>query len=77
MPLKQFSTDFQNIGEQEFLRPNVGYRYFFDVKQAEIYPAKQNIKLQYILKEIPAKKVSKGELENSEKLVDIGNIERL
>jgi restriction endonuclease S subunit len=76
MPLKQFTTDFQNIGQQEFLRLNVGYRYFFDVQKTEIYPAKQSIKLKYVLKEIPAKKVSKGLLDDSEILVDIGNIER-
>jgi len=76
MPLKQFTTDFQNIGQQEFLRPNVGYRYFFDVQKGEIYPSRQNIKLKYVLKEIPVKKVSKGELEDTEILVDIGNIER-
>jgi len=76
MPLKQFTTDFQNIGRQEFLRPNVGYRYFFDVQKAEVYPTKQSIKLKYVLKELPAKKVSKGELEETECLIDIGNIER-
>ena len=76
MPLKQFTTDFQNIGQQEFLRPNVGYRYFFDVQKAEVYPTKQSIKLKYVLKELPAKKVSKGELEETERLIDIGNIER-
>lgn len=76
MSLKQFTTDFQSIGQQEFLRPNVGYRYFFDVQKSEIYQNKQNIKLKYVLKEIPAKKVSKGELEDSEILVDIGNVER-
>lgn len=76
MPLKQFTINFQNIGRQEFLRPNAGYRYFFDVQKGEIYPSKQNIKLKYVLKEIPIKKVSKGGLEDTEILVDIGNIER-
>lgn len=76
MPLKQFTTDFQRIGQQEFLRPNVGYRYFFDVQKAKVYPTKQSIKLKYVLKELPAKKVSKGELEETERLIDIGNIER-
>lgn len=76
MPLKQFTTDFKNIGQQEFLRPNVGYRYFFDVQKREIYQSKQNIKLKYVLKEIPARKVSKGALDDPEILVDIGNIER-
>ena len=76
MPLKQFTTDFQSIGQQEFLRPNVCYRYFFDVQKAKVYPAKQNTKLKYVLKEITAKKISKGELEDIETLIDIGNIER-
>lgn len=76
MPLKQFTTDFKNIGQQEFLRPNVGYRYFFDIQNSEVYPSKRSMKLKYILKEIPVKKVSKGELENAETLIDIGNIER-
>ena len=76
MPLKQFTIDFQRIGQQEFLRLNVGYRYFFDVQKAEVYPTKQSIKLKYVLKELPAKKVSKGELEETECLIDIGNIER-
>jgi restriction endonuclease S subunit len=32
--------------------------------------------LKYVLKEIPVKKVAKGELEETETLIDIGNIER-
>lgn len=76
MSLKQFTTDFLNIGQQEFLRPNVGYRYFFDVQKMRVYPAEQSIKLKYVLKELPTKKVPKGELEEAERLVDIGNIER-
>lgn len=76
MPLEQFTTDFQNIGQQEFLRPNVGYRYFFDIQKAQVFPATQSVKLKHILKEIYAKKVSKGELEGTETLIDIGNIER-
>lgn len=76
MGLKIFTTDFQNIGKQEFLRPNVGYRYFFDIQNAIVYNFDNLIKLKYVLKELPTKKVLKGDLEDEEYLVDIGNIER-
>ncbi len=76
MGLKTFTIDFQNIGEQEFLRPNIGYRYFFDIQNAIVYNFDKLIKLKYVLKEIPTKKVSKGDLEDEEYLIDIGNIER-
>jgi len=76
MGLKTFTTDFQNIGKQEFLRPNVGYRYFFDIQNAIVYNFDNLIKLKYVLKELPTKKVPKGDLENEEYLIDIGNIER-
>lgn len=76
MGLKIFTTDFQNIGKQEFLRPNVGYRYFFDIQNAIVYNFDNLIKVKYVLKELPTKKVLKGDLEDEEYLVDIGNIER-
>ncbi len=76
MGLKTFTTDFQNIGKQEFLRPNVGYRYFFDIQNAIVYDFDNLIKLKYVLKELPTKKVSKGDLDDEEYLIDIGNIER-
>lgn len=76
MTLIQFTTNFSCIGEQEFLRPDVGYRYFFDLQKAEVYPNSDCIKLKYILGEMPSSKVSKGELEDFEILVDLGNIER-
>lgn len=76
MGLKIFTIDFQNIGKQEFLRPNVGYRYFFDIQNAIVYDFDNLIKLKYVLKELPTKKVSKGDLEDQEYLIDIGNIER-
>ncbi len=76
MGLKTFTTDFQNIGKQEFLRPNVGYRYFFDIQNAIVYDFDNLIQLKYVLKELPTKKVSKGDLEDEEYLIDIGNIER-
>lgn len=76
MGLKTFTTDFQSIGRQEFLRPNFGYRYFFDVQNAIIYDFDILVKLKYVLKDLPAKKVSKGYLEDEEYLIDMGNIER-
>ncbi len=76
MALTNFTTDFSCIGEQEFLRPNVGYRYFFDIQNSEVYPASKTIRLKYVLQEIKNSKVSKGELEDFETLVDLGNIER-
>lgn len=76
MSLKQLTTDFKNIGQQEFLRPNVGYRYFFDIQKAEVYTTEKSIKLKYVLKELLGKKVLKGKLEETERLIDIGNIER-
>jgi len=76
MGLKTFTIDFQNIGKQEFLRPNVGYRYFFDIQNAIVYDFDNLIKLKYVLKELQTKKVSKGDLEDEEYLIDIGNIER-
>lgn len=76
MGLTTFISDLQNIGQQEYLRPNVGYRFFFDIQKAKVYNYKTDIKLQYILKELPSKKVPKGVLDVEEFLVDIGNIER-
>lgn len=76
MGLKTFTIDFKGIGKQEFLRPDVGYRYFFDIQEAIVYNSNNLVKLSHILKELPTKKVSKGELEDEEYLIDIGNIER-
>jgi type I restriction enzyme S subunit len=76
MGLKVFTIDFQNIGKQEFLRPNVGYRYFFDIQNAIVYDFDNLIKLKYVLKELSIKKVPKGVLDDEEYLIDIGNIER-
>lgn len=74
--LLEFTTDFKSIAKQESLRPNFGYRYFFDIKEAKIFSAKKYIRLREVLEPIISKKVAKGELEKSEVLVDIGNIER-
>ncbi|MCE8164032.1 MAG: restriction endonuclease subunit S [Candidatus Moeniiplasma glomeromycotorum] len=76
MALKQFTTDFKNIGKQQFIRPNFGYRYFFDIQEANIFSFKNSKRLRDILKLVDTKKMAKGELKQSETLVDIGNIER-
>jgi len=76
MGLRQFKTNFENIGKQEFLRSSVVYRLFFDIENAEVYPTKKQVKLKHILSEIPSTKVKKGELDKIEILIDIGNIER-
>lgn len=74
----EFTTDFKNIAKQESLRPNFGYRYFFDIQEAKIFPGKGKnyIRLREVLEPIINKKVEKGELEKPEILVDIGNIEK-
>ena len=76
MVSRQFTTDFKNIGKQEFIRLDFGYRYFFDIQEANVFSSKNNVRLRNILKSIEMKKVAKGELEEPEILVDIGNIER-
>ncbi len=76
MALTTFITELKNIGQQEFLRPNFGYRYFFDIQNATVFNYPNLIKLKHVLKEVPSKKVKKGELEEEQILIDIGNIER-
>src|SRR6185312_8837783 len=76
MVLKKFTTDFKNIGRQGLIRTNFSYRYFFDIQKANIFSTKNSVKLEDILKPVTNKKVAKGELEEPEILVDIGNIER-
>jgi len=76
MALNIFTTELKNIGKQEYLRPNFGYRHFFDVQNATIYQYPNLIKLKYVLNEVSSKKVKKGELEDEQFLIDIGNIER-
>ncbi len=76
MGLVKINTDFKNIGHQEFLRPNFGYRYFFDIQDAIIFNAPKLIKLKYVLSERKTEKLNKGDLIKPEILVDIGNIDR-
>ena len=76
MALTKFTTDFSCIGEQEFLCPNVGYRYFFDIQNSKVYPTVNTVRLKYVLQEIKNSKVLKGELDDFETLIDLGNIER-
>jgi hypothetical protein len=57
--LKQFKTTLNNISKQDFLRPNFGYRYFFDIKNSSVWENKKTILLKYVLKEIVTKKIIK------------------
>ena len=76
MGLKVFTTDFQNISNQEFFRLDFGYRHFFDKQNAVIYNFDKYTLLKYILKEIQSNKIPKGELKDEEILVALGNIKR-
>ncbi|MBT7296478.1 hypothetical protein HN836_02365 [Candidatus Woesearchaeota archaeon] len=76
MGLVKINTDFKNIGHQEFLRPNFGYRYFFDIQKGIIFNAPQLIQLKYVLTELKTNKIYKGDLLKSELLIDIGNIDK-
>ncbi len=76
--MKTFTINFKNIGKQSSLRLDFGYRYFFDYKKGVIFDEykKDTIKLKYVLNLLQNQKVKKGELEQPEKLIDLGNIER-
>ena len=76
MGLKSFTANFSSIGHQKFLRFDPDYRNFFDVQNAKIFRNNNIIKLKFILSELPSKKISKGDLEEKEYLIDLGNIER-
>jgi len=76
MGLKIFNTNFFNISKQESLRLNFNYRYFFDIQNSEVFPYKEQVKLKYILRELPVSKKIKGPLGEEEILIDLGNIER-
>ena len=76
MALKQFTIDFVNIGLQDGLRLDFGYRYFFDYKKGKVFPSDQLISLREILTPLNSPKVKKGLLDNEEILLDIGNVER-
>ena len=76
--MKTFTINLKNIGNQSSLRLDFGYRYFFDYKKGIIFDEykKDTIKLKYVLNLLQSQKVKKGELEQPEKLIDLGNIER-
>ncbi len=76
MGLTLLHTCLKKIGRQRSFRNNFGYRYYFDTKDAVTYKNKKQVKLKYVLTEIPSEIVLKGHLNRNERLVDIGNIER-
>lgn len=70
------SASFREIGNQTSLRLDANYRYFFDRMKATTWPVKESCVLSDVLTPIKSEKLNKGELENSEYLVDLANIDR-
>ena len=70
------SADFKDIGNQISLRLDANYRYFFDKMKATTWPANESCLLSDVLSPLKSEKLNKGELENSEYLVDLANIDR-
>ena len=76
MALTHFKTGFSNIGNQDSLRPNFGFRYFFDIMKGVVFDSKESMQLKYVMQDLRSEKISKGDLEKEEFLLDIGNVER-
>ncbi|MFD2530967.1 restriction endonuclease subunit S [Gracilimonas halophila] len=71
-----FNTAFSKIGNQKYLKPSVGYRHFFDKKDAVVTNAHNTIPLKKVLFECERTTFKKGELEEEFNLVDLENIEK-
>lgn len=74
--MKIDSANFRDIGNQASLRLDANYRFFFDKMKAKTWPAKESCLLSDVLTPLKSEKLNKGELENSEYLVDLANIDR-
>lgn len=70
------TANFKDIGNQSSLRLDANYRYFFDKMKAITWSANESCILSDVLTLIKSEKINKGELENSEYLVDLANIDR-
>ena len=70
------SIHFKNIGNQSSLRFDVGYRTFFDIKEAITWDSDKYLCLSDFLKPTSSGKIKKGELDSKEYLVDMSNIVR-
>ncbi len=70
-----FYTDFSQFALFPSMRADVSFRYFFDIKKANVW-GNSEIELSQILSPIKSEKIKKGELEDFERLVDLSNIVR-
>lgn len=70
------NIQFKNIGNQSSLRFDVGYRTFFDIKEAITWDANNYLYLSDFLTPTSSGKIKKGVLDNKEYLVDMSNIVR-
>lgn len=73
--MKTFITNFSNIGNQPSLRFGVFYREFFDIHDAKVWDTSVAQLSDFII-DISSAKLKKGELDESEYLIDLANIER-
>ena len=70
------TANFRDIGNQTSLRLDANYRYFFDKMKATTWVVNESCVLSEVLTPLKTEKLSKGELENSEYLIDLANIDR-
>lgn len=75
MALRVYNTDLKNISNQFLIRLDVNYRYFFDKLDAKVWN-NSTIALRDIIQPISSEKISKGEIDDEEYLVDLSNINR-
>ena len=70
------NTNLENISHQKFLNINYGYRYLFDIEKGNIFNSKNKdiIRIDSILNKIKQTLISKGELDNTYKLINMENV---
>lgn len=74
--MKIFNTNLENISHQKFLNINYGYRYLFDIEKGNVFNLqnKNIIRLDCILSKIERTVFSKGELDDTYKLINMENV---
>lgn len=74
--MKIMNTNLENISHQKFLNINYGYRYLFDIEKGNIFNSKNKdiIRIDSILNKIKQTLISKGELDNTYKLINMENV---
>lgn len=73
--MKTFITNFSNVGNQPSLRLGVFYREFFDIHDGKVWDTSVAQLSDFIIN-ISSDRLKKGELDESEYLIDLANIER-